>query len=131
MKLVIQEDDWGCGIACLAMVANVTYTEAREHLIGNREVAAAMISAKLKNGLEFFGVQHSGSFKSLGSRNYKDLPSHAIVQWLPTKKRPHENWYHWTVWDAERKVNLDPAPELASEVAIYPSSFLLVRPRRR
>lgn len=103
MRRVRQLDDNGCGIACVAMIAGITYTEARKQMFGNKPLTYTK-SKELQKALRRHGIRIDGRLRPLGKRNYKTLARPAILKVRWTKSGP----FHWVVWDIRRRRVLDP-----------------------
>lgn len=107
MRRVVQEDENGCGVACVAMLAGVNYQAARVKMFPRR--GGYTNTADLRRALRKFKLKCAPrmvTFRSSGFRNYKDLPTDAILK-LIAPTHPPGVW-HWVVWDARRKCLLDP-----------------------
>ena len=118
---VVQEDHFGCGIACIAMVAGTDYASVRQHLVdlpgfqgdGNfetydchlRQLLGTHYGIRLarKGKLEHRARMSVNKFEDYIQR--KRLKSHAI---LAVNPRCHGARWHWIVWDDEQCRVLDP-----------------------
>jgi predicted double-glycine peptidase len=111
MKRITQEDKYGCGIACVAMVADCGYraVKRQRQFRGLDLDKRGTFPKQLIDALNDRGVRTSGRFKKLEGRNKKAFlrrnKKNAIVRALyPGLK---SRW-HWIVWDADRKRWIDP-----------------------
>jgi ABC-type bacteriocin/lantibiotic exporter with double-glycine peptidase domain len=107
MKHVTQENDSGCGVACVAMLANKYYWEARLKILGRSDKAKHRTSVKeIRDGLKEYGLKmgkrHTFKKETWTSETQK-RKFRAILVIRPRKSTP--NW-HWVVWDGDRV--LDP-----------------------
>ena len=121
VRRVVQKDRDGCGVACVAMLAGVTYKRAKDVMFGNDSVSLTS-TADLYNALKIFRKRPLGKrLIPLRTRSYRDLDANALLKIA----RPGKSWWHWIVWDARRKEFLDPdTPSLRRHRVI---SYLLVR----
>ena len=107
MKRVSQEHHNGCGIACVAMIAGVTYGEAQTAIFGKRRVRVKRTRARhLQKAFRKLGIDSSKLIELSQHLNYKNLKRDAIlkVKSLRSKGR----MWHWIVWDAKREAFIDP-----------------------
>jgi ABC-type bacteriocin/lantibiotic exporter with double-glycine peptidase domain len=100
MRLVHQNGEDGCGIACVAMVAGVTYDGAKDELPGYWE-RKGTTKKQMRHGLRHYGIKTSAP-KSIAGKNYKEFEFDAVLlgYW--------DEEMHWTVWDFKHKKLLDP-----------------------
>jgi len=119
MKRVVQRRGVDCGIACVAMLANVSYEVAKKRMFGDRPVRRTSKEC-LQDGLRHFGIRTATRLVRCGA-NYTTLNFRAI---LKTNATGDGNW-HWIVWDADRKRILDPLekpyknPRVVSYLRVY------------
>ncbi len=104
MKRVAQRRGIDCGVACVAMIAEVSYAKAKRAMFGDLPVGRTSKEC-LQKGLRKFGIR-TGSRLIRCGRNYTTLSFRAI---LKTNVTRNGNW-HWIVWDPERARPLDPLP---------------------
>lgn len=106
MKRVTQKRGTDCGIACVAMVAGVSYEEA-EKAMGAAAHSRTQV-ADLRRALRKLGY-------SLGHRSIPVAPER--LQYLTfdcilkTKPGPKSGNWHWMVWDSRAQKILDPQPK--------------------
>ena len=108
MKRVIQEDDAGCGIACVAMVTGKAYLQAKRYF----EQSVFLPTDKkphtrhyqLRRALQNFGIKT----EKRPFRQWRSIETDAIV---PINRRRNGGW-HWVVFvrEGNRPYILDPAP---------------------
>jgi ABC-type bacteriocin/lantibiotic exporter with double-glycine peptidase domain len=107
MKQVIQADDAGCGIACVAMLARVTYAEARNKMFKKTDGVTGTFTWEVRKALRKFGMKSPKRLRVIRDRDaYRELRHNALLK-LVTPSHKSGCW-HWVVWDARRKKLLDP-----------------------
>jgi hypothetical protein len=112
MRLVKQEDDEGCGLACIAMVAGTTYAAVRKTY---REVLGIERSDKIKpTGLPVLkeimrrhGVVIEGRMRHFKGRTPDELGLDYSALLKINPRREGDEW-HWVIWDHTRGRMLDP-----------------------
>ena len=104
MKRIAQIDQQGCGIACVAMIAGVSYQDARTILFPDDNISSVK-HPQLRSALAHFGITLSAG-RRLGKLGFDDLTQDGIIWTYVTLKT--ELWKHWTVWDASAQAILDP-----------------------
>jgi hypothetical protein len=103
MKRVVQEDEYGCAAACLAIVVGISYSEARKYLVPQYTNAD-----QLRGALRSHGVM-LGKRISLGGKTYCDLPKKDGLFFANMiTARGANKWDHWMVWDAKSQSIIDP-----------------------
>jgi hypothetical protein len=101
MRLVLQNGEDGCGIACVAMLANTTYRKARDKLPDYWEPVGTT-KKQLRYGLQrYYGIKTSKP-KPIRGKDYRKFKFDAVLHGCLGDER------HWTVWDSKRKKLLDP-----------------------
>ena len=116
MELIKQRTpDKDCGVACLAMIAGVSYEDAmvalhkdakpRRTLLNELVAASTLLEVKLEPQL----------IPLLGD-HIETLSGSALVKTNITR----DGW-HWVVWDAESKTVLD--PKIKPYVRLRPVSY--------
>ncbi len=103
IKRVVQKHDDGCGMACVAMLAGVSYWVACETIFGSHQSDATSL-ADVRCALMDFGVQTPEHMTPFWDADYTQLRNHALLALDP---RPNGQW-HWAVWDAMRRRIVDP-----------------------
>jgi len=110
---IAQRNRTDCGIACVAMLARVSYEDAkaafRSSEYGKPINAKACIRALRRLGVKIL----SDRFKPLGPDNVETLKHNALLKANMRRK----NW-HWVVFDASKKVIIDPASFLIGQSKI-------------
>jgi hypothetical protein len=109
MKHVVQENDDGCGIACVAMLAKLHYWEARLKVLGRRDLTSHITSEEqIRRGLKRCDLK-MGSRQRFPKNKWRkgtgDYKFNAMLRIQPRKK---SKYWHWVVWDG--KDTLDPLP---------------------
>jgi ABC-type bacteriocin/lantibiotic exporter with double-glycine peptidase domain len=125
VRRVIQKTKIECGVACVAMLANVSYKKAREALFGDGEVDRTW-PIDMRRALVALGLNPAKRLTPLRATLFKDrirriesLDNNALVWTNETKKESH-----WVVWDARRKKILDPLEPPYKR--LRPKSYLTV-----
>ena len=112
MQAIFQSDEFGCGIACVAMLCGITYAKAKklfgaDYIPGYGVDEAPMINILAHQGLD---VVRRGRLSQ--SRPVTQLRQKALLwgQLLPSRGAiTHSNKFgHWCIWDSEAKVVRDP-----------------------
>ena len=103
MRQIKQKDAWGCGVACVAMVAGVDYLAAKAVVHGKRGVDGTW-TRDLIVALEHFDITVGNRLIPFGNRNFRDLKIDAIMK-VGLKK---SGAWHWVVWDLANGSIRDP-----------------------
>ena len=104
MRRVRQLTEMGCGVACVAMVAEVDYFTAYAAIFGLSEPKDhSTEAADLRRGLRRLGIRAAARLIPLAGWRCSELETTAIV-----KVNPTQDGWHWVVWDAERQCIIDP-----------------------
>lgn len=103
MRLVKQRDDYGCGLACVAMVAGRPYSAIRKTL-GSDAVGPTQLR-KLREIMRQYGVTAGERMIPLRTRTPFEIPFDALIKMNP--RRDGKEW-HWVIWDHRRRRILDP-----------------------
>lgn len=104
LRLIKQKGSVGCGVACVAMLAGVTYANAAAKLCELGQPLNWTKAVHLRRGLATFGFGLGRGMRITSVRVLASLDQHALVG---TNKRKYNRW-HWIVWDARCKIVLDP-----------------------
>ena len=106
MRLIWQQDPSGCGVACVAMVAGISYTQAKRVLfpdITGGQKNFALNAYQLRDGLRSLGFQVGNKFVRV-PKDIRELKFAAVL-----KANDQENGlWHAVVWDPRRLLILDP-----------------------
>jgi hypothetical protein len=125
MRRVVQEDDTGCGVACVAMLGKVDYQDARKAMFARKGGYTG--TTKLRKGLAKFGLdcaeliqfRRNSKFSS-----HESLPFDAILKLIAPSHKP--GYCHWVVWDSRLGRIQDPqSPRFKKPYKIV--SYLEVR----
>jgi len=136
MKVVVQEEETGCGLACVAMLAGERYRSVREAAaelgVSAADEALWSDTAPVRRLLAHFGIKaEAGEVPFSG---WAHLPEPAL---LATKLHYREGraFWHWVVFvrEPEGPVVLDPAAHLTENrrsdlEAIMPAWFIAIQP---
>jgi ABC-type bacteriocin/lantibiotic exporter with double-glycine peptidase domain len=96
LKHILQRNNTGCGIACIAMICNSSYSRTKkiisEALIFQRSYNYAMNYSQLRKGLRLFSIKlkYKKRFNS-----WKEIPKTSIVATNFSKDR---RFWHWVVF---------------------------------
>jgi hypothetical protein len=104
VRRVPQLDKTGCGVACVASVAGVSYAKARRLMFGSSP-GSYTDTGDLRSALRKHGVKVGPRLIPLRTRSYFDLAHHAI---LKVNVKRSSGYWHWVVWDAVRRRLIDP-----------------------
>ncbi len=97
----------GCGIACVAMLAGVSYDEAKTAFPPDPDREAQGTSAKdVMEALARFGIR-AEALKPSAREAYLSFESDAVLRGEIKEPGENNDW-HWVVWDGERRKILDP-----------------------
>lgn len=112
MKIVLQEDETGCGLACVAMIAGKTYAEVKQSAasLGIRVKDKKLYSDTkyVRRLLRRFGIQSSAEEKPFVS--WEALPDKALLS-IKYHQESFRNVWHWVVFERKegQAAVLDPA----------------------
>ena len=120
MRRVVQKNELGCGIACVAMLTGRTYAATRELMFPDGQIRRTRTSI-LRKALADLGCEVGDRLIQLGTKRFEDFDFHVVLK----VNKEGRNW-HWVVWDARRRLVLDPLDPPCS--AIEPVSYLWVVP---
>jgi hypothetical protein len=107
MRTVLQgRDEYGCGAACLAMLAGITYIQARHEIFGDQIPGSPGVSKRML--IEHFR-EHGFTTGATGrlSKNFAvtHLTHNALLGGYLIQDKDYK---HWLVWDAREQVVRDP-----------------------
>jgi hypothetical protein len=102
MRRVKQRTEAGCGIACVAMVAGVSYAQAKAAM---PEWADRIGTSRkdMRRALAHFGIRTKAP-EPIRGRDVRSLPFDAVLLGFSGD----HYWMHWMVWDHGRRRPLDP-----------------------
>jgi ABC-type bacteriocin/lantibiotic exporter with double-glycine peptidase domain len=108
IRRVQQEDEEGCGIACVAMITGKTYPQAKRYFLERvflpTERKPHTRHYQLRRALRMLRI----ATEKRAFRNWREIESLSIV---PINRRQDGGW-HWVVYvpNCVRPYILDPAP---------------------
>jgi len=106
MRTVKQKAETDCGVSCVAMLADVSYEEARAAVYPDGKMRLTS-SGKLRAALTALGRPPvEGRMVSKGRTTLKSLPGDALLKVQPTSCSTK----HWVVWDHKKQIKRDPYP---------------------
>ena len=107
MRRVRQRHRHDCGVAVVAILANVSYEIALDAVFPGRKKPRELRTTgqRLARALKKFGLRCDGKTKFLLGRSYRDLGHDAI---LIVDRNPDTWLWHWVVWDHKRRRVIDP-----------------------
>ncbi len=119
MKPVVQEERTGCGIAAVAVIAGVSYAQAKRVAdslgISAQDRRLWSETAHVRRVLASFGVEASRATRPF--RAWANLPDCALlaIKWHLEEGRP---FWHWVVFVREQNQHyvLDSKPTLKTSV---------------
>jgi len=125
MRYVRQRTDTECGIACIAMLADVSYEDARQALFGPKHKGKGRTQKdQMRKALTGFGVITTK--RLIRCARQPTLKRDALVR---ANVAPKSGNWHWAVWDARRQRFLDPLPYKKNNLKPY--SYLVILRRIR
>lgn len=104
LRRVVQEDEDGCGLACIAMLLGVSYSEAKALCSHSR--TGKTWTHELRAALRRYGVRTAEWLEPIDEPTLPSLLGIAILQ---SNYDPDEGW-HWAIWDGLVGRILDPKP---------------------
>jgi hypothetical protein len=110
MRLIKQGDPYGCGLACVAMLAGISYAAVRKtyrELSDTTRYDAVEPTQlpMLKKIMGRHGVVVEGRMRRIGDQSLNELDCDALLKVNP--RADGEEW-HWVIWDHRRRRVLDP-----------------------
>src|ERR1051325_2276111 len=112
MKVVLQEDETGCGFACVAMIAGKTYAEVKQAAgklgVSVKDKKLSSDTRYVRRLLARFGVRASEKEKPFVS--WDALPNTALLS-IKHHKEDFRDVWHWVVFERSegQPAVLDPA----------------------
>jgi hypothetical protein len=100
MRIVYQNGDDGCGIACVAMAAGTTYEKAKGSLPKYWE-SKGTTKKQMLRGLRGWGIA-TGKPTPIGQKDFRQFEFDAVLLGYLGGEM------HWTIWDSEQETLLDP-----------------------
>lgn len=128
LKRVIQENENGCGIACVAMLADLRYWEARNKVFGSADKANHITKVHdIRKGLRKCGLILD---RRRAAREWKKETARVFKALLEIKPHKTSNYWHWVVWDGHRVLDPSPNSDRYKRPLQYCRSFFEVRKAR-
>lgn len=112
-----QRDDYGCGIACVAMICGVTYERCRSEFFPNKRADQIKDDRTLMvSGDQMMQVIRRFGYSCVARAGFKEhkLPAIVFFDW---QTPPHGT--HAVVWDPFRESFLDPGYDWPLSPARY------------
>ena len=103
MRVIAQRLDCDCGVACVAMLADVSYKKAREAVHGENPISYTSYSM-LRRALIGLGRFSPQRLAAIEERNFRDFEQNGLLKLKPWKS----GYHHWAVWDAKNQIPIDP-----------------------
>lgn len=107
MKHIYQKNGTDCGVACVAMVAKVSYKTAyRACGFSKRDKKQLTSTKQLRAALQRLGVKTYPRLRPFRKKQPNDLEHNAIL------KVDHiGRMWHWVAYDAKKQIIFDPAKD--------------------
>jgi hypothetical protein len=131
LKHVKQKDpNSGCGIACIAMLARISYDDARVTIFGDQNENLYLWEwSTMRDALQKNGVWSDK--KARRAFNWQHLKNAFLIVWY--RFHPDDEVGHYVVYDPIRRVIHDPLKDTAVPVSRirrrHPVSYLMVEPK--
>lgn len=117
MRRIVQRQQNDCGVACVAMLAGVSYAVAKNILFPDSDASYTM-TRDLRVALIALGMKPAPRLIPLRSRLLQAIPGAALL-----KTAPNGRGWHWCVWDGKRVLDPRPVPY----TRILHVSYIVVR----
>jgi hypothetical protein len=124
VERVIQLDEEGCGPACVAMIAGISYEEACRSVYAGRTPRGTS-NTDLRKALATYGIK-LGPRISLEGKRLRELQKNGIMRVSVEDVSTHKRWPHWIVWDAKAQAMLDPTDQLIMKRRTRPMAIFEV-----
>lgn len=104
MQLIYQDDPNGCGIACVAMILNLSYEAARHLMFPDSKTIFGTSTPHIKDVLS----EHGFEIRNLIP--FRSRTPHSLAHDALLKVNPYMNGrrWHWILWDSDSKIIRDP-----------------------
>ena len=107
MKTVKRKGEYDCGVACVAMLADVSYRKARKAIFPNGKKPGKTKTGQLRDALRKLGLKPSERKRQpFKSKTLVDLPTNALI--FATRHSGGKKHRHWMVWDLKAQKLRDP-----------------------
>jgi ABC-type bacteriocin/lantibiotic exporter with double-glycine peptidase domain len=126
MKRVEQQDQNGCGTACVAIIAGVSYSEAQRRT----RTRGSTTAKQLRKALRSYGFDLREKM-SLKEKTYSDLKQSGLLLARISRIGRDETWDHWMVWDGHSQAIIDPSRMPISSRRTRLNAFFPVARRQR
>jgi len=129
MKLVRQQHDWDCGVACVSMIVGQPYEVVLPICLAakNGERVKGMITRHVVTAVRALGgLIADPPLRPLRGESWDGLPPSLVKVKHPGSTT---SGWHWVIWDSARQKVLDPALLGDIKPAKYrmvPRSFLTI-----
>jgi hypothetical protein len=106
LKWIYQKRQTDCGVACVAMLCDASYDEAKQLLFGKESVGITSSGELLQAIRHFGGKPLADRCQAIGETHLPDLDNHALLKGklLCGESEP----VHWAVWDCQAQAIRDP-----------------------
>lgn len=120
MRLILQKHENDCGIACVAMLAEVPYRRALSEIFPDGEIELTQ-APTLRDALIRFSRRPGRAVVPLRGRDYRTLAHPALLKVNP---RLQGFEWHWVVWTGSKV--LDPKNPPYALSRLRPVGYLRV-----
>jgi hypothetical protein len=134
LKHIKQENDnCGCGIACIAMVARTNYDDVRKKIFGGEE--KYLWWPAIRDALKGYRIKSDERARRVyGWQRVSQMNVFSVVWCRQTPSDTSDKIGHYVVWDRINGKVHDPLRNSAvdySRIQWRPVSYLLVKPKAR
>lgn len=127
MRRVEQKEKFGCGVACVAMLAGLSYSQARQH--APEITKDGLDTDEIRLLARKVGVSLDRRLQSFFGRKPHDVLNQDAMLMVNNLRLRHGIVGHWVVWDARRRTVLDPEIEKLRRKRYRFHSYVLVKSR--
>ncbi|MEX5443408.1 cysteine peptidase family C39 domain-containing protein [Acinetobacter schindleri] len=125
VKRIIQEDSTGCGLACVAMITNLTYSEVKKEAIKRSIIKPSKSFYTTSNNLiRLLSILDVQAKKGRAVKKWESIKSLSIVA---INFREKSNTWHWVVYVPDTNIGyvLDPNKKIKTEKRVDLSRMAL------
>ena len=119
MKRIVQRNSSDCEVACVAMLAGVTYEIAAATIFGTQRPSYTT-ATELREALLTLGRRPAKRFIAFNGRPHTSLCEPALLKVNP---RMGDDGWHWVVWSGTSILD----PKHPPYVRLRPVSYLTVK----